>query len=220
SLPTRGSPRAALSRSSGSSGTAPSSRPRCSARDAPRPSGGRHGRRARLRRCRLPRGGRRRRRRRAGEPDHDQPRGHPGADAGDDDDVPRALGRAGDALQATGPPLDAAEVAADVRLERDSQPIEMHFILPLAGERKGGAAPAARCAAPEPRPGAVGRQPRCVLAFPLSVTTAVATPDGALLLVAAVNAGVTAWRMPAGEFGFAFTAPPPRVVPADEPPHG
>ena len=26
--------------------------------------------------------------------------------------------------------------------------------------------------------------------------------------------------MPAGEFGFAFAAPPPRVVPADEPPHG
>src|SRR5205807_1074735 len=95
----------------------------------------------------------------------------------------------GDTLQATGPPLDAAEVTADVRLERDGQPIEMHFVLPLAGERKGGAAPAARCAAPEPRPGAVGRQPRCVLGFPLSVTTAVATP-------------------------------PPRVVPADEPPHG
>src|SRR5437763_1678954 len=96
----------------------------------------------------------------------------------------------------------------------------MHFILPLAGERKGGAAPAARCVAPEPRPDANGRQPRCVLAFPLSVTTAVATPDGALLLVAAVNAGVTAWRMPAGELAFAFAAPPPRVVPADEPPHG
>ena len=55
---------------------------------------------------------------------------------------------------------------------------------------------------------------------PLSVTTAAATPDGTLVLVAAVNAGVTAWRMPAGELAFAFAAPPPRVVPADEPPHG
>ena len=126
----------------------------------------------------------------------------------------------GDALQATGPPLDAAEVAADVRVERDGQPIEMHFVLPLAGGQKGGAAPAARCVTPEPRPGANGRQPRCILDFPRSVTTAVATPDGALLLLAAVNAGVTAWRMPAGELAFAFAAPPPRVVPADEPPHG
>ena len=125
-----------------------------------------------------------------------------------------------EALEATGPPLEGAEVAADVRLEREGQPVEMHFVLPLGGDRTGGAAPAAGCLPPEPRPGASGRQPRCVLTFPLSVTAAAATPDGTLVLVAAVNAGVTAWRMPAGELAFAFAAPPPRVVPADEPPHG
>jgi len=125
-----------------------------------------------------------------------------------------------EALEAQGPPLAGAEVAADVRLERDGQPIEMHFVLPLGGERTGGAAPAAACLPPESRPGASGRQPRCVLTFPLSVTAAAATPDGTLVLVSAVNAGVTAWRMPAGDLAFALAAPPPRVVPADEPPHG
>src|SRR5205823_11865576 len=112
-----------------------------------------------------------------------------------------------DALEAKGAPLEGAEVAADVRLERDGQPIEMHFVLPLAGGREGGAAPAAGCRPPEPRPAASGRQPRCVLTFPLSVTAAAATPDGTLVLVAAVNAGVTAWRMPAGELALAFAAP-------------
>jgi Cu/Ag efflux protein CusF/DNA-binding beta-propeller fold protein YncE len=119
-------------------------------------------------------------------------------------------------LEAVAPAFDGPDVVADVRLEREGQRVEMHFVLPLDGGR-GGGVPAGPCAPPEP---AAGRAPRCVLAFPLPVTFAAATPDGATGLVAAVGAGVTAWRMPAGEFAFAFAPPPPRPVPADEPPHG
>ena len=43
-----------------------------------------------------------------------------------------------------------------------------------------------------------------------------ATPDGALALVAAVDLGVSAWRLPAGQLALAFAPPPPLVVPGPE----
>src|SRR5438874_1829989 len=60
------------------------------------------------------------------------------------------------------------------------------------------------------------RAPRCTLDFAHPVTVVAATPDGALALVAAVDLGVSAWRLPAGQLALAFAPPPPLVVPGPE----
>jgi WD40 repeat protein len=55
--------------------------------------------------------------------------------------------------------------------------------------------------------------------FPDAVAALAVTPDGSGMLVAIVGLGVTAWRLPAGEFERGFAPPPPVRGPADEPPH-
>lgn len=112
------------------------------------------------------------------------------------------LVRREDALEADGVELAGRELPVHVRVRRDAagEPIEAHFMLPLAGESAGAAGvPLDGCVPPESA-GAADRQPRCVLRFASSVTSIAATPDGGLALVAVRGAGVSLWRMPAGEF--------------------
>ncbi len=129
------------------------------------------------------------------------------------------LAAAGDALAASGPPLTRPSVTAAFALRRGSEPVEMHFLLPLR-RGDGGAAgiPAAGCVplAESPAP---DRVPRCKLAFAKPVVALAAAPDAATLLVAQVDLGVSAWRLPAAAFATGFAPPPPVVIPVAEPPH-
>jgi WD40 repeat protein len=52
-----------------------------------------------------------------------------------------------------------------------------------------------------------------VLEFERPVTALAATPDGRTLLVAAINAGVSAWHLPEGSLILGFDPPPPITVP-------
>jgi WD40 repeat protein len=58
-----------------------------------------------------------------------------------------------------------------------------------------------------------------VLTFAKPVAALAAAPSGDVLLVAIVDLGVSAWRLPAGSFERGFAPPPPVVIPVDEPPH-
>jgi len=119
----------------------------------------------------------------------------------------------GDALAGRGPALDGREAAVGVRVVQGGEPLESHFILPLAGDATGAAnVPAAGCRPPE-TPG-----PRCVLDFGAAVTVVTPTPDGDVL-VAVLNGGVSRWRARDGAFVVGFGAPPPVVAPASEAPH-
>lgn len=129
------------------------------------------------------------------------------------------LASMGDALEASGPPLEGTEVYAHVELTHDGQPIEMSYALPLtraapaaAGIPVHGCVAVAAGAAPN-------RSPRCTLAFSAPVTAVAATPDGALALVAVVGVGVSAWRLPAGELAAGLRPPPPIAAPPSEPLH-
>ena len=126
------------------------------------------------------------------------------------------LAAAGDTLEANGPALDGSEVTAHFALSVGGKAVEMDFVL-LAGAGGAGAAgvPVHGCVALAARPGAA-RAPHCTLDFAHPVTVVAATPGGALALVAAVDLGVSAWRLPAGQLALAFAPPPPFVVPGPE----
>ncbi|TMA52187.1 MAG: hypothetical protein E6J76_07965 [Deltaproteobacteria bacterium] len=125
-----------------------------------------------------------------------------------------------DALEAGGPPLAGREVAAHVQLTREGQPIEMHFVLPVDTGAAGAAeVPLDGCVPPAPRPGPADRLPRCVLTFHQPVTAMAVEPAASTVLVAVVDGGVTAWRMPRAEFVLGFAPPPPIAVPGGAPPH-
>ncbi len=119
---------------------------------------------------------------------------------------------ADDALEARGKPLADAEIAAHVELTVAGEGVEMDFLLPTASGAVGAAAvPTHGCV---PVPAEAGRRtPRCVLEFGRPITALAATADGATLLVAAIDAGVSAWRMPEGSLILGFEPPPPITVP-------
>jgi len=124
----------------------------------------------------------------------------------------------GDALEARGSPLDQRTVHVAFALQRADQPVELTFVLPLASSDSGAVGiPVDGCAAPTAA-GNADRRPRCVLRFAKPVAALAATPDAARLLVGVVDFGVTAWRLPAGQFAFGF-APPPSIIAVAEPPH-
>jgi hypothetical protein len=104
-----------------------------------------------------------------------------------------------DALETVGPPLPGAEVVAHFKLGVGGKPIEMDFLLPLTAARQ--------CVPVAGR--ATARTPRCTLDLGRPVTGIAVTPDGTTLLLAAADLGVSAWRMPAGEFVKAFASPAP-----------
>ena len=117
-----------------------------------------------------------------------------------------------EALEAKGEPLADAEVTAHVELKVGSDTVEMDFVLPTTSASIGAAGvPTQGCTPVPAEPGR--RTPRCALDFPRAVTALAATRDGATLLVAAINAGVSAWRLPEGSLVFGFEAPPPIPVP-------
>src|SRR5438094_2698775 len=120
------------------------------------------------------------------------------------------LAVAGDALEGSGPALHGAEVTAHVALSVGGKAVEMDFVLPVGAGGAGAAGvPVHGCVALAGSPGAA-RAPRCTLDVAHPVTVVAATPDGALALVAAVDLGVSAWRLPAGQLALAFAPPPPR----------
>ena len=125
-----------------------------------------------------------------------------------------------DALEADAPPLTGPEVAAHVQLAREGQPVEMHFVLPVEPNVAGAAeVPLDGCMPPAARAGSAERRPHCVLTFHQPVTTMAVEPDGSTVLIAVVDGGVTAWRMPSAEFIRGFAPPPPIAVPGGGAPH-
>src|SRR2546429_425992 len=126
------------------------------------------------------------------------------------------LAVAGDALEGSGPALHGAEVTAHVALSVGGKAVEMDFVLPIGAGGAGAAGvPVHGCVVLAGSPGAA-RAPHCTLDFAHPVTVVAATPGGALALVAAVDLGVSAWRLPAGQLALAFAPPPPFVVPGPE----
>jgi hypothetical protein len=131
--------------------------------------------------------------------------------------VPLAV--AGDALAASAAPFTRHAVNATFALQRGGEPVEVSFLLPLGvGETGAAGMPVAGCVVTATG-AAGGRAPRCTLAFARPVVALAAAPDARTLLVAQVDFGVSAWRLPAGEFLGGFAAPPPVAIPVAEPPH-
>jgi WD40 repeat protein len=128
--------------------------------------------------------------------------------------LPLAL--AGDHLAAAGPTPAGEEVVARFALRVGGAPVEMDFSLALADERLGAAGVPVGGCRPVPSGSGTGRAPSCSLDFGAAVTALAATPDGTTLLVAAVDRGVSAWRMPEGRLAGGFAPPPPIVVPGGE----
>jgi Cu/Ag efflux protein CusF len=126
-----------------------------------------------------------------------------------------------DALEADGIALAGRALAVHVRVRRDAigEPVEAHFMLPVAGASAGAAGIPLDGCVPQASPDAAPRHPRCVLRFAPLVTSIAATPDGRLALVAVSGAGVSVWRMPAGEFVRGLAAAPAVAVPAEAAPH-
>jgi len=123
-----------------------------------------------------------------------------------------ALRATTDALEAKGEPVTDAEVNAHVELKIAGEPVDMDFVLPIAGASTGAAGvPAQGCAPVPAEPGEC--TPRCAIDFGRAVTALAATQDGRTLLVAAVDVGVSAWRLPEGTFLHGFEPPPPIDVP-------
>ena len=128
--------------------------------------------------------------------------------------LPLAVG--GEALEVQGPPLAQASINAAFALRREGQDIELTFLLPLRrGETGAAGLPIAGCV-----PSPTGKRgPRCTLSFAKPVVAVALAPDVATLLVAQVDFGISAWRMPAVDFAFGFAPPPAVIVPVNEPPH-
>ena len=130
-----------------------------------------------------------------------------------------SLAVVGDALAATGPPLEGPTVNATFALHGGEEPVELSFLLPLGRDDTGAAGiPVEGCVAPAESPSGTPA-PRCALAFARPVVALAVAPDAATLLVAQVDLGVSAWRLPAVAFATGFAPPPPVVVPVAEPPH-
>src|SRR5262249_47224424 len=125
-----------------------------------------------------------------------------------------------DALEADAPSLAGPEVPVHVQLTHEGQLIEMHFVLPVEPSAAGAAeVPLDGCLAPAARAGSAERLPHCVLTFHQPVTTMAVEPDASTVLIAVVDGGVSAWRMPGGEFIRGFAPPPPITVPGGGQPH-
>lgn len=133
--------------------------------------------------------------------------------------VPLVAGK--DALEASGIELGGDALAAHVEIRRapDAEPIEANFILPLGGTPGAADVPIDGCVLPAPTAEATARRPRCVLHFGKMITAVAITPDGSTALVAAVGAGVSAWRMPDGRFLRGLAAPPAVALPPNAVPH-
>lgn len=122
-----------------------------------------------------------------------------------------------DALEAAGPRLDR-DLVASVALQRSGEPIEANFSLPIRGGTGAAGIPTDACV--PARAGAGDRRaPRCTLRFARPVVALAAVPDGRTLLVAVVDNGVSAWRVPAGTFVLGFAAAPAVPMPVPEAPH-
>lgn len=126
------------------------------------------------------------------------------------------LRAAGDRLEARAAPFDAASVSLRFALQREGEPVEVSFVLPLVPEGAGAAGiPVGGC-----QPAAADEAGlRCVLRFARPVVVLAATAEPAMLLVAMVDLGISAWRLPAGELWRGFAPPPAVPVPIGEAPH-
>jgi hypothetical protein len=125
---------------------------------------------------------------------------------------------AGDALAAQGPALTSPTVNAAFAVRRAGELVEVNFLLPLSRDDSGAAGiPAAGCVPLTDRP--AGTAPRCTLGFAKPVVAVALAPDAATLLVAQVDYGISAWRLPAGAFAVGFAPPPAVAVPVLEAPH-
>ena len=122
-----------------------------------------------------------------------------------------------EALKAHAPAFERADVHAAFALQRDGESIEMNFLLPVASPSGGvaGVPPDGCVPPPNGSPPAL----RCTVSFPRPVAAAAATPDGSTAVIAVVDLGMSAWRMPAAELLHGFAPPPAIAVPGGEPPH-
>jgi len=129
------------------------------------------------------------------------------------------LASVGDALEARGPALAPPAVNVAFDLRRGGEPVELSFLLPLGSGDSGAAGiPAAGCLSPADTAASV-RQPRCTLSFAKPIVALAVAPDAATLLVAQLDLGISAWRLPAAVFALGFAPPPAVIIPVAEPPH-
>jgi DNA-binding beta-propeller fold protein YncE len=127
---------------------------------------------------------------------------------------PIALAPDGDALVGRGDALGGERVGVWIALTPADGPLAAEFTLPLVAGVSGVAAVAQTTCTPAATPG-----PRCTIAFGQAISALAISPDGATLVVAAVGAGVSVWRLSAGTLVGGVDPAPPVAVPAGEPPH-
>ena len=123
-----------------------------------------------------------------------------------------------DSLVAVSPlPAGQDQIEARFELKVNGEPVEIDFTLPV-GLAAGGApgTMAADCSPPVEEPSPGRHSPRCVLHLERPVSALAATADGAKLLVAAVDLGVSEWRLPEGRLVLSFEPPPAVNVPGPE----
>jgi len=129
-----------------------------------------------------------------------------------------SLAVAGDHLTASGPPGGEGEVHAHFELVREGQALEANFVLPLEAARAGAAGVPAEGCVPEPAD-AGDSAPRCTLRFSRPVSAVAASARGSIALIAAIDSGVSVWKLPAVRFEFGLRPPPPLQLPEGEGPH-
>jgi WD40 repeat protein len=104
-----------------------------------------------------------------------------------------------------------------VALQRNGEPVEVNFVLPLTSA-DGGAAGVPRAGCPPPPTSGATSEPRCTLAFAKPVAALATAPDATTFLVAQLDLGVSAWQLP-GVFLLGFAPPPAVTLAVPEPPH-
>jgi hypothetical protein len=131
--------------------------------------------------------------------------------------LPLSVG--GEALEAQAEPLTRPAVNAAFALRRAGGPVELNFLLPLVRGDSGAAGiPVEGCVVPTENASA-GLRPRCSLSFAKPVVVVALSPDATTLLVAQVDFGISAWRLPAAQFAVGFAPPPAVAIPVAEAAH-
>jgi len=123
--------------------------------------------------------------------------------------IDRADGRRTFALIAAGERLEAHvgtladnEVLLHVSIVRAGRPVDLHLRVSVGSPGLAGLP--RTCRPPPDRPETGDRRPLCTVRFPAMVRGLATTPDGRTTLVAVFGRGVSAWRLPGGEIGFAL----------------
>lgn len=129
-----------------------------------------------------------------------------------------ALAAVDGVLTAQGPPLNRPALNATFALRHAERDVEVHFLLPLGAADSGAAGVPVDGCGPVAG-GAAPGSPRCMLRFAKPIAALALSPSADALLVAQVDYGISAWRLPAGSFALGFAPAPAVAVAVAEAPH-